>query len=105
MRVDVLDVGPGQAGVAAMNTPNNPATSVVCFCDPVAPQFSYSASAQNNYWPESILATNQSMDFDSSGQTYVDKNGQSRFGSGDIKFAITGSATSTASGIKVSLMT
>ena len=53
-----------------------PATSVVCFCDPVAPQFSYSAAAQNNYWPESILATNQSMDFDSSGQTYVDNNGQ-----------------------------
>ncbi|MDT7539852.1 MAG: hypothetical protein QOI82_3437 [Actinomycetota bacterium] len=65
-----------QAGVAAMNTPTNPATSVVCFCDPVAPQFSYSAGAQNNYWPESILATNQSMDFDSSGQTYVDKGGQ-----------------------------
>ena len=64
-----------QAGTAAMNTPNNPATSVVCFCDPVAPQFSYSAAAQNNYWPESILATNQAMDFDSSGQTYVDKNG------------------------------
>ncbi|MCU1588745.1 MAG: hypothetical protein JWP11_1, partial [Frankiales bacterium] len=65
-----------QAGVAAMNTAQNPATSVVCFCDPVAPQFSYSAGAQNNYWPESVLATNQSMDFDSSGQTYVDKDGQ-----------------------------
>jgi hypothetical protein len=64
-----------QAGTAAMNTPNNPATSVVCFCDPVAPQFAYSAAAQNNYWPESILATNQSMDFDSSGQTYVDNKG------------------------------
>jgi hypothetical protein len=64
-----------QAGTAAMNTTQNPATSVVCFCDPVAPQFAYSAGAQNNYWPESILATNQSMDFDSSGQTYVDKNG------------------------------
>ena len=64
-----------QAGTAAMNTPQNPATSVVCFCDPVAPQFAYSAGAQNNYWPESILATNQSMDFDSSGQTYVDDDG------------------------------
>lgn len=63
-----------QAGTAAMND-SNPATSVVCLCDPVAPQFSYSAAAQNNYWPESILATNQAMDFDSSGQTYVDDNG------------------------------
>jgi hypothetical protein len=65
-----------QAGVAAMND-SNPATSVVCFCDPVAPQFSYSASAQNNYWPEALLATNQAMDFDTSGQTYEDSNGQS----------------------------
>lgn len=66
-----------QAGTSAMNTPNNPATSVVCICDPVAPQFSYSAAAQNKYYPESLIATNQSMDFDSSGQTYVDNNGQS----------------------------
>lgn len=64
-----------QAGTAAMNTSTNPATSVLCLCDPVAPQFSYSAAAQNNYWPESLFATNQSMDFDSVGQTYVDKNG------------------------------
>jgi hypothetical protein len=45
-----------QAGTSAMNTPNNPATSVVCFCDPVAPQFSYSAAAQNKYYPESLIA-------------------------------------------------
>jgi hypothetical protein len=32
-----------QAGTAVMNSPQNPATSVVCFCDPVAPQFSYNA--------------------------------------------------------------
>jgi hypothetical protein len=60
-----------------MNTPNNPATSVVCFCDPVAPQFSYSAAAQNKYYPESLIASNQAMDFDTSAQTYVDKGGQS----------------------------
>jgi hypothetical protein len=64
-----------QAGTAAMNTAQNPATSVLCLCDPVAPQFAYSAGAQNNYWPESLIASNQSMDFDSSGQTYVDDNG------------------------------
>jgi len=64
-----------QAGTAAMNTPNNPATSVLCLCDPVAPQFAYSAAAQNNYWPESLLASNQAMDFDSVGQTYVDNKG------------------------------
>jgi hypothetical protein len=65
-----------QAGTAAMNTPNNPATSVLCLCDPVAPQFLYSGMAQNNYWPESLVASNQSMDYDSSGQTYVDNGGE-----------------------------
>jgi hypothetical protein len=60
----------------AMNTPNNPATSVVCLCDPVAPQFGLNAYANNNYWPESILATNQTMDFDSNAQTYEDSGGQ-----------------------------
>jgi hypothetical protein len=65
-----------QAGTARMNTASNPATSVVCLCDPVAPQFSYNAAQNNNYWPESLLATDQAMDFDSVGQTYVDKGGQ-----------------------------
>ena len=60
-----------QAGTAKMNTQDNPATSVVCFCDPVAPQFSYNASTNNNYWPEVLFATNQAMDTDSTGQTYM----------------------------------
>jgi hypothetical protein len=60
-----------QAGVAKMNTPNNPATSVLCLCDPVAPQFSYGGSSNNNYWPEVLFATNQLMDTDSSGQSYM----------------------------------
>ena len=63
------------AGTAAMNTSNNPATSVLCLCDPVAPQFSYNSASTNNYWPEPLIASNQSMDTDSSGQTYVDNNG------------------------------
>lgn len=60
-----------QAGTAVMNSPRNPATSVVCFCDPVAPQFSYNAATNNNYWPEALFATNQSMDTDNTGQTYM----------------------------------
>ena len=60
-----------QAGTAVMNSPQNPATSVVCFCDPVAPQFSYNAAKNNNYWPETLFATNQAMDTDSAGQTYM----------------------------------
>jgi len=64
-----------QAGTAVMNSPQNPATSVVCFCDPVAPQFSYSASARNNYWPEALFASNQGLDTDATGQTYMDSGG------------------------------
>jgi hypothetical protein len=64
-----------QAGTAVMNSPQNPATSVVCFCDPVAPQFSYSASARNNYWPETLFASNQGLDTDPAGQTYMDSGG------------------------------
>ncbi len=59
-----------QAGTAVMNSRTNPATSVVCFCDPVAPQFSYNAATNNNYWPEVLFATNQAMDTDTAGQTY-----------------------------------
>jgi hypothetical protein len=60
-----------QAGTAKMNTPDNPATSVVCLCDPVAPQFSYNATKRNNYWPEALFASNQAIDTDSAGQTYM----------------------------------
>lgn len=60
-----------QAGTAVMNSPENPATSVLCLCDPVAPQFSYNGATNNNYWPEALFATNQSMDTDNTGQTYM----------------------------------
>jgi hypothetical protein len=60
-----------QAGTAVMNSPDNPATSVLCLCDPVAPQFSYNGTTNNNYWPEILFATNQSMDTDNTGQTYM----------------------------------
>jgi hypothetical protein len=59
-----------QAAAAKMNTPQNPATSVLCLCDPVAPQFGQNAYATDNYWPEAILASDQTMDWDSNGQTY-----------------------------------
>ena len=59
-----------QEGNAQMDTPTNPATSVLCLCDPVAPQFAYNAAAENNYWPETLIASDQTMDWDSSAQTY-----------------------------------
>ena len=65
-----------QAGSAALNTAKNPATSVLCLCDPVAPQFASNAGATQNYWPESLISSNQSMDVDATAQTYMDSNGQ-----------------------------
>jgi hypothetical protein len=64
-----------QAAMARMNTTSNPATSLLCLCDPSAPQFFYNAAQNNNYWPEAIFAANETMDFDSNGQGYTDNNG------------------------------
>ena len=59
-----------QAGNAQMDTPTNPATSLVCICDVVAPQFSYQGEESNNYWPENFIADVQGMGQDPSAQTY-----------------------------------
>jgi hypothetical protein len=58
------------AGIAAMNTPQNPATTVLCLCDEVAPAFLFSGEQSNNYYPENVIATNQGMDYDKTGQSY-----------------------------------
>lgn len=58
------------AGIAAMDTPSNPATDVLCLCDAVAPQFLYQGESDNNYWPENLVASNQLMDLDVTSQNY-----------------------------------
>ncbi|HMC41873.1 MAG TPA: hypothetical protein VKI20_02605 [Acidimicrobiales bacterium] len=58
------------AGIAAMDTPQDPATIVLCLCDPVAPAFLYEGESGNNYYPENVIATDQGMDFDEVGQSY-----------------------------------
>jgi hypothetical protein len=59
-----------QAGIEAMNTPTDPATSVLCLCDVVAPAFSYGGSKEENYWPEPIIADTQGMGVDAVGQSF-----------------------------------
>ena len=59
-----------QAGNAQMDTPTNPATSVVCICDVVAPEFTYQGEENNNYWPENFIADVQGMGQDPSAQPY-----------------------------------
>src|SRR3954462_5665592 len=58
------------AGIAAMNTPQNPATTVLCLCDPVAPAFLFDGEQSNNYYPENVIADVQGMGYDSTGQSY-----------------------------------
>jgi hypothetical protein len=58
------------AGIAAMNDPQHPATTVLCLCDQVAPQFLFGGEQENNYYPENVIATDQRMDYDKNGQTY-----------------------------------
>ena len=59
-----------EAGISAMDTTTNPATDVLCLCDPVAPQFLYQGEQQHNYWPENLLADVQAMTLDSASQNY-----------------------------------
>ncbi|MHB1890756.1 MAG: hypothetical protein ACYCUF_07735 [Acidimicrobiales bacterium] len=58
------------AGIAAMDTPTNPANVVLCLCDTVAPQFLYQGEASNNYWPENLVADTESMTLDATSQNY-----------------------------------
>jgi hypothetical protein len=58
------------AGIAALDTPTNPATIVLCLCDPVAPAFLFDGEQSNNYYPENVIATVQDMDLDTRAQSY-----------------------------------
>jgi hypothetical protein len=58
------------ATMAAMDTPQNPATDILCVCDIVAPQFLFQGESNNNYWPENLIADTQGMGWDSAAQNY-----------------------------------
>ncbi|HEX5268622.1 MAG TPA: hypothetical protein VFW24_17795, partial [Acidimicrobiales bacterium] len=60
-----------EAGISAMDTPTNPATDVLCLCDPVAPAFLYEGEASHNYWPENVMADVQGMTTDQTSQSYM----------------------------------
>ena len=65
---------------AAMNTSSNPATTVVCLCVTVGADVFYNGMQQRNYWPESIFASNQWMDWETSAQNFAGANGQPTLG-------------------------
>jgi hypothetical protein len=65
------------AGVSAMDSPSDPATDVVCLCDPVAPELLYSGEQQHNYYPENILADAQGMGVDAVAQNFESTASQS----------------------------
>ena len=47
-----------------MDSPSDPATDVLCLCDPVAPELLYSGEQAHNYYPENILGDVQGMGVD-----------------------------------------
>ncbi|HVE91188.1 MAG TPA: hypothetical protein VNE62_02655 [Actinomycetota bacterium] len=55
--------------VQKMKTPPE-ATTVLCFCELVAPIFLYSEAEQQQWWPEHIIVGTGFMDADQSAQTY-----------------------------------
>jgi hypothetical protein len=65
-----------EAGISAMDTPQDPASVVLCLCDSVAPAFLYQGQQNHNYYPENVIASDQQMDWDTSGQSYTSTNGQ-----------------------------
>ncbi|HMK99253.1 MAG TPA: hypothetical protein VK428_03610 [Acidimicrobiales bacterium] len=56
------------AGINALDSSSNPATDVLCICDPVAPELLYEGEAISNYWPENLLADVQGMGVDAVAQ-------------------------------------
>jgi hypothetical protein len=57
-----------KAGVTAMR--NGGATTVLCLCDEVAPQFLYEEEREELYYPENLLGGTGFMDGDTAGQSY-----------------------------------
>ncbi|HVM51581.1 MAG TPA: hypothetical protein VM262_00160 [Acidimicrobiales bacterium] len=47
------------------------ATSIMCFCDLVAPMFLYAEEQQQNYYPENIIVGSGFMDSDAASQAYM----------------------------------
>jgi hypothetical protein len=47
------------------------ATSIMCFCDLVAPAFLYSEEQQQNYYPENLIVGSGFMDTDAASQAYM----------------------------------
>jgi hypothetical protein len=65
-----------EAGISAMDTPQDPANVVLCLCDSVAPAFLYQGEQNHNYYPENVIASDQLMDWEPTGQSYVSTDGQ-----------------------------
>ena len=54
----------------AMTSQTPVATSIMCFCDQVAPQFLYYTLGDNRYYPETLIVATGIMDLDRVGQSY-----------------------------------
>jgi hypothetical protein len=74
-----------RAAVLRMNpvgSGENAATSVMCFCDLVAPSFLYSEEQNQNYYPENLIVGSGFMDADAASQAYMGTLGCPNGGTG-----------------------
>lgn len=53
-----------------MTTTKPEATTIMCFCDQVAPTFLYKTCDDNEYFPEQVIVATGVMDLDRAGQAY-----------------------------------
>lgn len=58
------------AGIGAMDTPTDPATTILCLCDSVAPMFIYKGEQDSEYYPENVIGDVQNMGNDNIAQAY-----------------------------------
>ena len=67
------------AGVQAMRA-SPESTTVLCFCDEVAPEFLFEEEQQEGYWPENVITGAEFMDADKAGQGYSAPGGSQSIG-------------------------
>jgi hypothetical protein len=74
-----------QAATTAAKLKSEGVTSVLCFCDPLAPTFASKAAESQNWHPENVLVGNGLIDYDILGRLYDPNQWKNAFGVSDLR--------------------
>ncbi|MDT7539344.1 MAG: hypothetical protein QOI82_2929 [Actinomycetota bacterium] len=74
-----------QAATNAAKMKSEGVTSVLCFCDPLAPTFASKAATSQDYHPENVLVGNGLIDYDILGRLYDPDQWKNAFGVSDLR--------------------